>query len=915
MKIASDDGTGQYMQVLRTLDLYVANSSSSSSYPGSQAGVADLFSSVGDYHQWDPSVFWHWNLRMQTAANQSSGTSQLNNPFFNLYLSNLKNMQTWTTVNMHVAGLLIGDGSQDCLDVVGGSHSAGTSVDIWGCSRGAANQTWAWNPTTDQYTVYQGQSYAMCLDTSGSNVVVNTCSTAQSQQWTPQANGGITNKAGQCLDVTGGSTSQGSLVGVYTCGSPLGSNQIWRNPDICVPEAMRFNGNGYQNGSAASCVNTDKSGPTYNARTLSTGAEVGLEVWNQYLDSGDTTFLNTYYPLMKDAAEFLLDYSTTGADGKLHTYPSNAHETQWDVHDPATDIAAMTALFPAVKSAAQTLNVDTSLQAELTTAIGKLRDFQTTALSTLVGTSSDMCLGVPSGANSAGTTVAIYPCADWRAYQSWVYNATSKQYTIYAGQNYALCLDTSGNNVVANTCSSTATTQQWTPHTSGASTGEITNSAGQCLDVTGNAVASGSPVGVYTCGSPPGGNQTWISSPVIAMSNDVPSELSDKASGQCLDVAGDSHNAGTSVDIWPCSAGPENQSWVYNATSKQYTVYAGQSYALCLDTSGSNVVVNTCSSTATTQQWTPQTSGASTGEITNSAGQCLDVSGGSTSQGSLVVVDQCSSPPGSSQIWKNGTGTTNNQNIGLEPVWPYSLIGDDTSLTNEGISTFMARPNPVDDGGDYDWNVEPIQAARLGLSSLFASTLKQSVVNNQVYQNGFGYYVATTSPPAAPSEFLGEQQGVVATALNEALAQDYDGELRIAPSVPATWDVDGTVAVQGGTRVSVQIHHGSIEPVGITAGPGVNPSSGTYTITVRNPWPGQSVQVVDGSNTSNVVVSPTTSSEINITATSGHTYVVEQVSAPITGMTYQQVTGTPASQPITLTGNIGTTSVTRKVGF
>ncbi|MFI1166330.1 ricin-type beta-trefoil lectin domain protein, partial [Streptomyces sp. NPDC020801] len=780
MKTASDDGTGQYMQVLRTLDLYVANSSSSSSYPGSQAGVADLFSSAGDFRNWDPSAFWHWNLRMQTAANQSSGESQLNNPFFNLYLSNLKNMQTWTTVNMHIPGLLIGDGSDDCLDVTNGTHNTGNPVEIWGCSRGAANQTWAWNSTTKQYTVYQGQSYVMCLDTSGSSVVINPCSTATTQQWTPQANGQITNAAGKCLD-TGGATTEGSAVSVQSCSNTADSGQIWRNPDICVPETMRFNGAGYENETWSSvaddCVNTDKSGAFYNARTLTTGAEVGLEVWNQYLDTGDTTFLSTYYPLMKYAAEFLLDYASTGADGKLHTYPSNAHETQWDVHDPTTDIAAMKALFPAVKSAAQKLNVDTGLRTELTNAIGKLRDFPLT----------------------------------------------------------------------------------------------------------------------------------------------YPSELVGARSGKCLDVTNGTHNTGNPVEIWGCSRGAANQTWAWNSTTKQYTVYQGQSYVMCLDTSGSSVVINPCS-TATTQQWTPQTNG----QITNAAGMCLDVTGGFMTDGTAVGVYACASPVSDNQIWSNviamsadvSAGTDNFQNVGLEPVWPYGLIGDDTSLTALGKTTFLSRPFSVGGGGGYDWNVDAIQAARLGLSDQFASTLKQAVVNNQVYANGFGYFGATASAPAAPDEFYGEQQGVVTTALNEALAQDYDGELRIAPSVPATWDADGTVAVQGGTRVSVQIHHGSIGPVGITAGPGVNPGTdGTYTITVRNPWPGSAVQVVDGSNTTNVVVASTTSSQINITATSGHTYVVEQVSAPIGGMTYQQVTATPASQPITLTGNIGTTGVTRTIGF
>ena len=50
---------------------------------------------------------------------------------------------------------------------------------------------------------------------------------------------------------------------------------------------------------------------------------------------------------MASSARFLLAYQKAGNDGLLHTSPSNAHETQWDVTDPTTDIAAARALYPA----------------------------------------------------------------------------------------------------------------------------------------------------------------------------------------------------------------------------------------------------------------------------------------------------------------------------------------------------------------------------------------------------------------------------------------------------------------------------------------------------------------------------------------------------------------------------------------
>ena len=81
---------------------------------------------------------------------------------------------------------------------------------------------------------------------------------------------------------------------------------------------------------------------------------------------------------MADAARFLLAYATEGPDGKLHTSPSNAHETQWDVTDPITDIAAMKSLFPVVIEAATLLGQDASLVSQLQAAIPKLLDFPRT---------------------------------------------------------------------------------------------------------------------------------------------------------------------------------------------------------------------------------------------------------------------------------------------------------------------------------------------------------------------------------------------------------------------------------------------------------------------------------------------------------------------------------------------------------
>ena len=71
-------------------------------------------------------------------------------------------------------------------------------------------------------------------------------------------------------------------------------------PGACVPETMRFNGPGYENETwiPAPAINCgEDSQPYYNARTISTGAEVALWVWEQYEYTDNIEFLKKNYPV------------------------------------------------------------------------------------------------------------------------------------------------------------------------------------------------------------------------------------------------------------------------------------------------------------------------------------------------------------------------------------------------------------------------------------------------------------------------------------------------------------------------------------------------------------------------------------------------------------------------------------------
>jgi alpha-L-fucosidase 2 len=496
IKVTSTDGSGEYMENLRNLYLYVAEAMSGGRFPGSQAGIADLFSAVRDVHRWDPAAYWHWNLRMQVAANLDAGVAELNEPYFRLYRENLANIEDWTRT--HMAG----------------------------------------------------------------------------------------------------------------------------RPGICVPETMRFNGPGveYEDWNPSSpavalnCAADFK--PYYNARTLSTGSEISLWIWQQYLMTGDLKFLAENYPVMAASARFLLAYETQGSDGKKHTQPSNAHEQQWDTLDPTTDLSARTALYPAVMRAATLLRKDSDLIARL---------------------KSELSL--------------IPPLPD----------------------------------------------------------------AEKTLD------------------------------------------------------------------------------------TKKVTVIAA------------------------------------------------------------------SHDPAAAEH--------NEENVGLEPVWPYNLIGDDSPQMPLAQDTYFTRPFPV----HQDWSYDPVQAARLGLSMEVRSTLIALTQHYQKYINGF----ANWGGPAG--EFYVEQEGNVALGLSEALVQDYDGLIRIAPAVPAEWNMEGTVWIRNRTRIDVQVRSAGADTVVIEAG-------ATETLHVRNRWARRRINITDAQGK---ILSSSADAVLNFRVQQGKTYQLVPSDRP--ALPYASITGTRPS--------------------
>jgi alpha-L-fucosidase 2 len=510
MKITSDDGSGEYMENLRAIYLFVAAAEKGEEYPGSQAGIADLVSSARDAHRWAPSAFWHWNLRMMVAANLGAGVEDLNAPYFNLYRENLPAMEDWTRAHM------------------------------------------------------QGR------------------------------------------------------------------------PGACISETMRFNGKGIEYESSNKPIHIGRDcgldfNPYYNSRTLSTGAEVSLWIWQQYLATGDRRFLVENYPVMASSARFVLAYQKKGDDGLLHTSPSNAHETQWDVSDPTTDIAAARALYPVVIQAAGLLGRDRKLARQLEAALPHIPPFP------------------------------LMPEQQLRA----------------------------------------------------------------------------------------------------------PLPVSTHADGH--DVIAESYR--------PTAA-------IHNA-----------------------------------------------------------------------------------------------ENIGLEPVWPYDLIGDESPLFDLAKRTYEHRPYK----GVADWSFDPVQAARLGLGDEVRSMLHKVTEDSQHSINGLANWDTEFG------EFYVEQVCVVADALQEALVQDYDGLIRLAPATPSGWSIDGSVYVRGKTRVDVQVRAGRVATAVIEAGT-------TQSLRIRNPWSGEPVDVLSSPamEKTEKIVSAATGPVIRFRAIAGTRYLLQRHDDPIASSNFLAVSGTQA---------------------
>jgi hypothetical protein len=283
-------------------------------------------------------------------------------------------------------------------------------------------------------------------------------------------------------------------------------------------------------------------------------------------------------------------------------------------------------------------------------------------------------------------------------------------------------------------------------------------------------------------------------------------------------------------------------------------------------------IVSQCKTAETELQPYPRVSESNLSDLLSSTTSSASGAASLDSAGNDVIGDS----------YQPSAAVHNVENVGLEPVFPYGVIGDGTVVNGDNLTaladrTYNYRPNT----NKPDWAYDSVDAARLGMASQVGPDLVASTESYQVYPSG----LAAWNPGTVNEPYI-EQQSNEATAIDEALATDYDGALRIAPAWPSGWNVSGTIYIQGGSKVDVQVEDGTITTAAVQAGT-------TETMTVRNPWPGDQAEVVNGS-TGAVVVPPTTATDFSVPVTAGSSYLIEQPSSPTTSLLFAQVTGTQA---------------------
>lgn len=221
----------------------------------------------------------------------------------------------------------------------------------------------------------------------------------------------------------------------------------------------------------------------------------------------------------------------------------------------------------------------------------------------------------------------------------------------------------------------------------------------------------------------------------------------------------------------------------------------------------------------------------------------------------------------------------NTQNPDMEAIWPWRVVGAEDQIAHDTFTTRVFDQT-------REWAPDAQQAAWLHRADDMVALLKQGTSDFQVFDNGFAAH-SKNHDPLRGGGFYDTWNAVVASTIQDALVQDDDGTLRIAPSMPDDWTVTGAVQIPGQHRVNVEVRHGEPTLVGIQAG-------SRDRLKVANPWPGQRVEVRARSGR---LIESTSGDVLRFSTRNHASYTVKPTDAKYR---FAELGGSAADAPLTL---------------
>lgn len=115
------------------------------------------------------------------------------------------------------------------------------------------------------------------------------------------------------------------------------------------------------------------------------GAWLAAHIWQHYLFTKDMDFLREYYPVLKGAAEFCLEWLTEDADGNLITSPSTSPENRFIAPDGSeiatsagafADLAIIRECLDNTREAAIALSEDGKIAADIESVLDRLTPYK-----------------------------------------------------------------------------------------------------------------------------------------------------------------------------------------------------------------------------------------------------------------------------------------------------------------------------------------------------------------------------------------------------------------------------------------------------------------------------------------------------------------------------------------------------------